>query len=516
MDKEKNLFSTDSTTGKLVELEEQTIFNLNESTMDMNEFTVNTASLDFENNTIQIDNNIIEENNSIEFDDFSEFDIVNTANTRELNVAFEQMKVIENESVDEIAIKIEEETGIMTAGGYGRANIMVIGVGGCGCNVINRMYDERNEEIKLVAMDTTEQSLENISADYKLLLGENILKGHGTGGNISKSLEAFQASRDRIKQILKDVDMVFVAGGIGRGTGSVGLVEVGKIAREMGILTIGFATLPRRMEANMEIIGKYYPLFVESVDSNVIVENEKVGLIAKGKTMMEAMRLADSMLIDGIRGIFEIITKPGKINLDYADVRTAFVNQGSCVMGIGYGSGDNPVADAIQKAIQSEIINKDSIRKAKTIIFNITCKERTITVSQATKGSELIYSFNNEDNIDHLLFGYSYDDSLEDQVKVTFVATGTSLEPVYNTESSVVQSFADKFKTFSPNSSAADMFSKGKAKDKSQTIDIFAKSNEVKKEKIDTPISKPQASVEKSSVEESTTTNKVPDFFKRR
>lgn len=526
----KNIFDKNSTTDKLVELEQETIFNLNESVIELNDLTVNTAAIDFENSTIQIENDLVDENNSIEIDDFTDFDVMDTASTRELDVAFEQMKVIENESVDEIAIKIEEETGIMPAGGYGRANIMVIGVGGCGCNVISRMYDERNEEIKLVAMDTSEQSLENISADYKLLLGESILHGHGSGGNVQKAHEAFQEGREKIKQILKDVDMVFVAGGLGRGTGSVGIVEVGKLAREMGILTIGFATLPRRMEANIEIISKYYPAFVDSVDSNVIVENEKVGLIAKGKTIMEAMRMADSMLIDGIRGIFEIITKPGKINLDYADVRTAFVNQGSCVMGIGYGTGDNPVADAIQKAIHSEIINKDSIKQAKTIIFNITCKERTITVSQATKGSELIYSFNNEDNIEHLLFGYSYDDSLDDQVKVTFVATGTNLEPVYKSEPSKANDFSAKFKQFSQKNAAASqanpsfgngapLFSKGKPKDKKDTIDILNKVNEqeeIKKstsEQVDvTSNVKP---VEQQTQEQAPTI-KVPDFFKRR
>ncbi len=277
----------------------------------------------------------------------------------------------------------------------------------------------------------------------------------------------------------------------------------------------------------MEIIGKYYPLFVDSVDSNVIVENEKVGLIAKGKTIMEAMRMADSMLIDGIRGIFEIITKPGKINLDYADVRTAFVNQGSCVMGIGYGTGDNPVADAIEKAIHSEIINKDSIKQAKTIIFNITCKERTITVQQATKGSELIYSFNNEDNIEHLLFGYSYDDSLGDQVKVTFVATGTNLEPVYNPQASAAPDFASKFKQFS---GGTPTFSKGKPKEKKETIDILGKAKKAEErpvhigEKINvspspvkpTPTPTPRPERKPEVEEETTPTIKVPDFFKRR
>ncbi len=512
MDDKKNIFETESTTDKLVELEEQTIFDLNASADAFNDLTINTAALDFDNATIQIDNDLVDENNSIEIDDFSYFEPFESDSTNEFNVAFEEMKVEESDLVEEIAIKIEEETGIMQAGGYGKVNIMVIGVGGCGCNAVNRMYEERNEQIKLVAMDTSEQSLENIKADYKLLLGESLLQGHGSGGSVTKAHEAFGAAREQIKKVLTDVDMVFVAGGIGRGTGSVGIVEVGKIAREMGILTIGFATLPRRMEANMEIISKYYPLFIDSVDSNVIVENEKVGLIAKGKPILEAMRIADSMLVDGIRGIFEIITKPGKINLDYADIKTAFTNQGSCVMGIGYGKGEDPVTDAIKNAIDYEIINKDSIRNAKTIIFNITCKERTITVAQATKGSDLIYSFNNEENIEHLLFGYSYDEALEDEVKVTFVATGTEIEPVYNPQKQEKPMFAKKFGSFSNNSGEAPQFKPGKPKKSTETIDIFNKTvkqpNPVQAEK------KPEAV--KPENEEVTPTIKMPDFFKRR
>ncbi len=519
---EVDLFNNQKT-DKLVELEEQTIFDLNESSEIFNDLTINTEALDFENATIQIENDLDEENSSIEIEEFTNFEPLDDDSTKELNIAFEEMKVIENEKLEEIAIKIEEETGIMKEGEFGKVNIMVIGVGGCGCNAVNRMYEDKIEAIKLVAMDTSEQTLENISADFKLLIGESSLQGHGSGGDVNKSQEAFLNSRDQIKKILTGVDMVFIAGGIGRGTGSVGLVEVGKVAREMGILTIGFATLPRRIEANVEIISKYYPAFVDSVDSNVIVENEKVGQIARELPIFEAMKVADSMLVDGIKGIFELITKPGKINLDYADIKTAFSNQGSCIMGIGYGTGDNAVSDAIKKAIHSEIVNQDSIKNAKTIIFNITCPERTVTVSQATAGSEFIYSFDEDDNIEHLLFGYSYDESLNDQVKVTFIATGTIIEPVYNPQRPT-QSLADKFgrKQFGnqgqvQSEAKKPLFSPGKPKKASDTIDIFSKVKreeekvEPKVEPVKDPVIEPKAEpVEKES------TIKMPDFFKRR
>ncbi|MBL0701571.1 MAG: cell division FtsZ family protein [Spiroplasma sp.] len=352
--------------------------------------------------------------------------ICKAVETSELNTLLNNFNIIDNKESDEVAIKVEEELVVPTTEEFGQVNILVIGVGGCGCNVINRMYTERNEKIKLIAMDTSSQSLEAISSDYKLLIGETQFKGHGSGGNTETCEVAFNEAKDKIKEILKGVDMLFLAGGIGRGTGSVGLINIGHIAKELGILTIGFATLPRKMEANIPTLEKYFPQFNDAVDSTIIIENERIGRIAKTATMMEAMRIADSMLVDGIKGVFELITKPGKINLDYADIKTAFLDQGSSVMGIGFGKGDNPVVSAIENAFTSEIIDFDSIKTSKTIIFNITCSERTITIDQASKGTELLYSMGSGDNINLLLFGYSYDNSLGDEVKVTFIATGTS------------------------------------------------------------------------------------------
>jgi cell division protein FtsZ len=379
--------------------------------------------------------------------------------------------IVANSETDEIAIKVEEEVGLVTKDEFGQVNIMVIGVGGCGCNVINRMIKQKNEQIKLIAIDTSEQTLENIDSDYKLLIGEEEFQGHGSGGDTMLAERAFEFAKPKIQALLKDVDMVFLAGGIGRGTGSTGLVKIGKFARELGILTIGFATLPRKIEANVATLDKYYPLVCDAVDSTIIVENERVAQNTKHLPINGVMAVADSMLIDGIKGVFELVTKPGKINLDYADIKTAFSDQGSSVMGIGFGRGENPVVKAIENAFHSEVVDFDSIKTAKTIIFNITCARQTITIDDATKGTEKLYMYGSGQNMNHLLFGYSYDESLGDEVKVTFIATGTTPADYDFTKSltSMV-----KPPVSDPNTSGKPLFSE---------TEIFGSKLDVKREK---------------------------------
>ncbi len=352
----------------------------------------------------------------IEIDMESETQILN--NIEEI----EGIKFGEDKSV---SINIKENI-FSEIEGYGKVNIVALGVGGCGTNTIGRMYSEGVEGIRLISMDTSRQSLEANNADVKILLGENYFGGHGSGANYDQLHEMFQDEKDKIRELLADADMLFLTGGIGRGTGSVGLGEIGKLAQEMGILTIGFAALSQRNETDEEVVKKYYNIFLDSVDSNIVIENDRVFDVAKNMSINKAVKIADKMLVDGIKGISDLITCPGKINLDYADIRTAFKDKGACVMGVGYGSGPGAVVDAIEEAINSRIINFENIRNAKVIIFNITCAKNTITVDQATKGTDLIYSYNYNQNIEHLLFGYSYDDTLGDDVKVTFIATGTT------------------------------------------------------------------------------------------
>lgn len=359
---------------------------------------------------------------------------VNVEETLKVRTAdLEKMDAIDNDieitresgSKEAISLSLESDVFLTSAAGYGKVNILTLGIGGCGVNAVGRMYEERKNDIKLVALDTAMKTLDNNNADHKILLGENVFQGHGSGGNFDQVAESIQAEKEKIQQLLTGIDMLFITGAIGRGTGSIGLVEIGKIARQMGILTIGFAVLPARNEADMNIVKKYYNEFINNVDSNIIVENQRVYDVYQDLSIYHASEMVDKMLVDGIRGISDLITSPGIINLDYADVKTAFSNKGSVVMGIGYGSGENAVIDAIEQSINSEIVNFNNIKNARDIIFNISCPKNTITMGQANRGTELIYSYNEDDQIDHLFFGYSYDETLEDKVKVTFVATGT-------------------------------------------------------------------------------------------
>lgn len=312
---------------------------------------------------------------------------------------------------------------------YGKVNILTIGIGECGVNAIGRMYNDRsassNSNMTLVAMDTSRKSLSANNADHKILLGEKFFKGHGSGGNHEAVAEAIASEKEQIVNILKDVHMIFITGGIGRGTGSVGLVEIGKIALEANILTIGFAIIPEEYECDSDTVKRFYNEFIDSVDANVTVEKDRVNEIYQHLPMLEAAKMADKMLVDGIQGISELITNVGKINLDYADVKTVFENKGSVVMGIGYGTGENAVIDAINQAIKSDIVNFNNIKNAHDIIVNLTFPRGTVTMEQAEKGMDLIYEYNDGNQIGQLLFGFGIDEKLENKVKVTFVATGT-------------------------------------------------------------------------------------------
>lgn len=353
---------------------------------------------------------------------------INTADLSKMDEINKQINIIEETKVSEaVSLSDGKDVFLTTQADYGKVNILTLGVGGCGVNAIGRMFDERNSTIKLVAMDTSRKSLEINNADHKILLGEKQFRGHGSGGNYEAVSQAIMAEKEKIQQLLDGIDMLFITGGIGKGTGSVGLVEIGKIARQMGILTIGFAVLPTANEADGNIVKKYYTEFIDNVDSNIIIENQRVNNVYKHLPILKAAKMADKMLVDGIKGISDLITSPGKINLDYADVKTAFSNKGSVVMGIGYGKGENAVIDAINQSIKSDIVNFNNVKNARDIIFNISCAKNTITIGQANKGTELIYSYNEGDQIDHLFFGYSYDETLNDEVKVTFVATGTGV-----------------------------------------------------------------------------------------
>ena len=350
-----------------------------------------------------------------------------TLDTMQFNNEMGDLKIVSEYEEPEIVMTGESLVSLESDEDelFGKANILIIGVGGCGCNAIDRMYAITGNEIELVAIDTEETVLANTRANKKILIGENIFKGSGSGGDFAKVVAAFEEDSNKIRDVLTNIDMLFIAGGIGKGTGSVGLIEVTKVAKEMGILTIGFPTLPRRQECNLEVVERYYKEFIELVDSSVIMENERIASLFSELPLPKIAEKTDSLLIDGIRGIYELITKPGKINLDYADIKTVFKNRGMSTMAIGYGTGDNNVVDALSSALDSKVLELEMLKTAKTAILSITAGPRTITVEQAEKGAAMIDRFMDSSIFEQLFFGYSYGESYGDEVKVTFIATGS-------------------------------------------------------------------------------------------
>lgn len=345
--------------------------------------------------------------------------------TQDIESMDELNKDFSNQSdINSKEVQIDLSTSKAT-GNFGVVKSMALGVGSCGTNTISRLVDQNETDIRLLSVETDQQSLDLSSAPEKLLVGEDIFSGNGTGGNLEGTQKAFENAKEEIKEKLKDVDILFLTGAIGKCTGSVGLSEIGKIAKEMGILSIGFAVLAKKEEVDENILKQYHQEFVDNVDSHIIVENQRAFELFPDLQIKAIMQKVDTLLIDGIRGINDLILTPGKINTDYADIKSAFSHKGAVVMGVGYGKGERLVEDAIEDCLNNEMLDLSNISGAKDVIFNISTPKRNVTIRQAEAGTRLIEQYNEQHTINDVFFGISYDEKLIDQAKVTFIATGT-------------------------------------------------------------------------------------------
>lgn len=355
----------------------------------------------------------------------------NTLDTTKFEQEVGGVTLVEDPTMGEIAVKIEpEEMVVEKVSDFGKLKIAVIGVGGCGCNAINRMYREITDDIKLISIDTDERRLEENSANEKILIGEQLLHGNGSGGDELKVKESFIHAEGRIREQLAGVHMVFITGSLSGGTGKIGLVEVGRLAKGLGILTLAFAIAPDRYEADIDDVNHYYKLVSETVDSTILIESDKASLFAFDATPEEVQDASDELLINGIRGIYELATKPGKVNLDFADIRTTFKEQGTAIMSIGFGEGENNIVDAVYDAINSEFLDSQALSTAKYIIFALSFASQSVTVDGANRATGVIHKYVSEENIEHLFLGMSLDESLGDRVKVTVVACGMDYQDI--------------------------------------------------------------------------------------
>ncbi|HHY55092.1 MAG TPA: cell division protein FtsZ, partial [Chloroflexi bacterium] len=303
------------------------------------------------------------------------------------------------------------------------AQIKVVGVGGGGQNAVNRMIDEGIQGVEFIAVNTDAQALMLSSAPQRLRIGEKITKGLGSGGNPEIGLRAADESREELRQLLSGADMVFVTAGMGGGTGSGASSVVAQVAREEGALTIGVVTRPftfegtqRRRNAEQAIEA-----LQASVDTLITIPNDRLLQIA-GKTasVKQAFSMADDVLRQGIQGISELITIPGLINLDFADVKTIMQDGGAALMAIGRGSGENRAREAAERAIHSALLDV-SIEGARSIIFNIKGGE-DMSLFEVNEAAEVIRA--NAHPECNIIFGAVIDPTIKDDIQLTVIATG--------------------------------------------------------------------------------------------
>jgi cell division protein FtsZ len=303
------------------------------------------------------------------------------------------------------------------------AHIIVIGVGGGGGNAVNRMIESGMTGVSFIAVNTDVQALKASTAETTIQIGEKLTKGLGAGANPEIGTKAAEESIEEISRVFDDIDMVFITAGMGGGTGTGAAPVIAKAAREKGILTVGVVTKPFAFEGKRR--RDYAELGIEYlkeyVDSLVVIPNDKLLEIAdKNTTMREAFVMADDVLRQGVQGITDLISEIGTINLDFADVKTVMSNRGIAHMGIGTGTGENRVVDAVKGAIGSPLL-ETSIDGAKAILFNVT-GGYDLGILEVNEAADLVQKSAARDA--NIIWGSMSKEDLGDEIRVTIIATG--------------------------------------------------------------------------------------------
>ena len=304
------------------------------------------------------------------------------------------------------------------------ATIKVIGIGGGGGNAINNMINASLMGVDFIVANTDAQALEVSKAHTKLQLGVNITKGLGAGANPEIGRSAALEDADKIRQTLDGTDMVFLTAGLGGGTGTGGAPVVAQIAKEIGALTVAVVTKPFNFEGRqrMKTADKGIKELKETVDTIITIPNNRLlSLAAKKATFLEMLKKADDVLLYAVKGISDLITVPGLINLDFADVKTIMSEMGMALMGTGMSSGEDRATEAAQKAISSPLLEDVSISGAKGVLMNIS-SGLDLTIDEVQEASSLIQKEAHEDA--NIIWGTVLDQSAGDELRVTVIATG--------------------------------------------------------------------------------------------
>jgi len=304
------------------------------------------------------------------------------------------------------------------------AKMKVIGVGGAGGNAINRMIDSGLSGVEFISVNTDLQDLENCKATQRVQIGARLTKGLGAGANPDIGRKAIEEDRDLVAESLSGADMVFVTAGMGGGTGTGACPVAAEIAKEQGALTIGIVTKPFEFEGKKRMTRAHLGIeeLKGKVDTLIVIPNQRLlGLATPDTKFVDSFRMADGVLLQATKGISELITVPGLINLDFADVKTVMAEMGDALMGIGYGSGENRAKEAATQAISSPLLDNISINGAKAVLINIT-GNGDLSLLEVNEAASLITDAAGSDA--NIIFGAVIDETLQDEIRVTVIATG--------------------------------------------------------------------------------------------
>jgi cell division protein FtsZ len=308
-----------------------------------------------------------------------------------------------------------------------QARIKVVGIGGGGCNAVNRMIDAGLSGVEFIAVNTDAQALAQSNAPIRVRIGNELTRGLGSGGDPVRGTKSADESKDELRSVIEDADMVFVTAGLGGGTGTGAAPVIAQIAKSLGALTVAIVTKPFGFEGNRrrQVAEEGLQALKSEVDTLITIQNDRLlQLVDRHAPLQEAFKVADEILRQGIQGISEMITTPGLINVDFNDVRAVMQNGGAALMSIGRASGEEKALAAAQQAITSPLLDI-TINGAKGILFNVR-GGKELSLIEVSQAAELIRQCAAPDG--NIIFGAVIDESLKDEFRVTVIATGFDLD----------------------------------------------------------------------------------------
>ena len=379
------------------------------------------------------------------------------------------------------------------------AKILVIGIGGAGNNAVNRMVDSNIEGVEFIGINTDRQALQMCKAPTTLQIGEKLTKGLGAGAQPEVGEKAAEESEEEIINALNGADMVFVTCGMGGGTGTGGAPVVARIAKDMGILTVGVVTKPFRFEAKVRMRNALEGIekLKQSVDTLIVIPNDKLlEIVDRRTTMPEALKKADEVLVQAVQGITDLINVPSLINLDFADVQTVMTNKGIAHIGIGRAKGDDKAIEAVKQACTSPLL-ETTINGASHVIINVA---GDIGLMEANEAATYVQELAGENA--NIIFGAMYDESVQDEATITVIATGLE-QP---------EADADVSPRIKPNvQPAVNAYGRGMTGGRINTPTAGNTVNTPRPEVQNTPVNRPV--LPEATVQERTIN--IPDFLKR-